>query len=316
VDFAAYNGAAIARDLADLRQVLGYDAWNLVGVSYGSRTALVTARDAPAGLRAMVLDGVTPPGLKLVETDPVHMAAMLRAVLNACAANQPCNAAWPDLTQRFEAALSEWTTPKALARRGARDRMEELSFFLGVTLYDPVGVANLPADLAAILDGDRSQIEATNERFDGAAAGSIMGHYCSEIMPFETYDGMQGRAAADPIAKALAAVTDREDFEGCDQWPTGPVRQIEARPVTSTVPALLMSAALDPGTPPSNAVFAARTLSRAQLVVSPTGTHGISFSTACGRSIMHAFLAAPGVPVDTRCLGDEQTGVQFVLPDQ
>lgn len=315
VDTTAYNGAAIARDLADLRQVLGYDAWNLVGVSYGTRTALVSARDAPAGLRAMVLDAVAPPGLKLVETDTVNMAGMVRKVLDACTADTGCNSAFPDLTRRFEDALTEWTTPEALAAWGGRTRMEDLSFFLGVTLYDPVGLESLPADLASILDGDRRVIEETNKGFDGAASGSIMGHYCSEIMPFETYDGMRRRAAADPIARALAAITEEKAFNDCEQWPTGPVRQIEALPVRSVVPALLMSAGIDPGTPASNAAFAARTLSRAQIVVAETATHGISFSNACGRSIMQAFLAAPDVPVDTRCLADEQTSIRFLLPE-
>ena len=35
LDFSVYNSATSARDLDDLRRALGYDRWNLLGVSYG-----------------------------------------------------------------------------------------------------------------------------------------------------------------------------------------------------------------------------------------------------------------------------------------
>ena len=41
-DLAAYTSVEMAGDLADLRQALGYDLWNLYGPSYGSRIALVS----------------------------------------------------------------------------------------------------------------------------------------------------------------------------------------------------------------------------------------------------------------------------------
>ena len=34
-------------NLADLRALLGYDQWNLYGISYGTRLALTTMRDQP-----------------------------------------------------------------------------------------------------------------------------------------------------------------------------------------------------------------------------------------------------------------------------
>ena len=61
VDLTAYTSAASARDLDDLRRALGYASWNLLGVSYGTRLALEALREAPAGIRAVILDSVLPP---------------------------------------------------------------------------------------------------------------------------------------------------------------------------------------------------------------------------------------------------------------
>jgi pimeloyl-ACP methyl ester carboxylesterase len=47
-DLTAYSAAQMAGDIGDLMTVLPYDQWNLFGVSYGTRVALVTMR-RPAG---------------------------------------------------------------------------------------------------------------------------------------------------------------------------------------------------------------------------------------------------------------------------
>ena len=61
VDLSAYNSAATAADIEDLRVVLGYSKWNLYGGSYGSRIALTVMRDFPQGVRSVILDSAIPP---------------------------------------------------------------------------------------------------------------------------------------------------------------------------------------------------------------------------------------------------------------
>jgi pimeloyl-ACP methyl ester carboxylesterase len=58
---SAYNTAANAADVADLRTALGIKDWNLAGGSYGTRLALVVLRDHPTGVRSVALGGVYPP---------------------------------------------------------------------------------------------------------------------------------------------------------------------------------------------------------------------------------------------------------------
>ena len=61
VDLAAYNSTENAADIADLKVALGIDNWNVYGVSYGSRLALIVLRNHPQGIRSVVLDSVSPP---------------------------------------------------------------------------------------------------------------------------------------------------------------------------------------------------------------------------------------------------------------
>ena len=45
IDLSAYNSCQCGGDLDDLRRALGYDVWNLLGISYGTRLALTAMRD-------------------------------------------------------------------------------------------------------------------------------------------------------------------------------------------------------------------------------------------------------------------------------
>jgi pimeloyl-ACP methyl ester carboxylesterase len=54
IDLSAYNSAASAADLNDLRLALGYEKLNLYAVSYGTRLALTLMRDYPQAVRSAV----------------------------------------------------------------------------------------------------------------------------------------------------------------------------------------------------------------------------------------------------------------------
>lgn len=59
-DLAAYTTDAAADDLDAVRAALGYDRIHLLGLSYGTRLALVYARRHPDGVASLVLAGATP----------------------------------------------------------------------------------------------------------------------------------------------------------------------------------------------------------------------------------------------------------------
>src|SRR5215831_7198439 len=63
IDLSVYNTTENAADFADLRRVLGINAWNVYGYSYGSDLALSYMRDHPDGIRTVTIDSVAPPDI-------------------------------------------------------------------------------------------------------------------------------------------------------------------------------------------------------------------------------------------------------------
>ena len=61
IDLDGYTSAATADDIEDLRKALGYETWNLQGISYSTRLMLTVLRRHPAGVRSVILDSVAAP---------------------------------------------------------------------------------------------------------------------------------------------------------------------------------------------------------------------------------------------------------------
>ena len=68
IDLSAYNSAASAADVNDLRLALGYNQLDLYGDSYGTRLALTVMRDYPEAVRSVVLDSTYPLEVNLYTT--------------------------------------------------------------------------------------------------------------------------------------------------------------------------------------------------------------------------------------------------------
>ncbi len=106
IDLRQYNSVASARDTVALMQALGYEEFNLYGISYGTRLALVIMRDFPdAGVRSVVLDSTFPPEIKGFELFPTEAHEVLMQLFAGCSLDPACNAAYPNLKQRFKDLL-------------------------------------------------------------------------------------------------------------------------------------------------------------------------------------------------------------------
>ncbi|MGB3306762.1 MAG: alpha/beta hydrolase [Thermomicrobiales bacterium] len=108
VDLRQYNSVANARDTIALMQALGYETFNLYGISYGTRLALVIMRDFPdSGVRSVVLDSTFPPEIKGFELYPSEAHEVMMQLFADCALDPVCGTAYPNLKQRFIALLEQ-----------------------------------------------------------------------------------------------------------------------------------------------------------------------------------------------------------------
>ena len=160
-DLSAYNSTESAADFADLRQVLGFDAWNVYGTSYGSYLAQTLIRDHPQGIRSVVLDSVV--------ADDLHRRRKLAErrdgfgnIFQACAAEPACNAAHPHLEETFTGLVNKLEAEPLTA-----------------TVKDPATGKDVEVviDGGALIDWLRNQnygvpmLQAAPDRIDGLAAG-------------------------------------------------------------------------------------------------------------------------------------------------
>ena len=97
IDLTAYNTAENAADVAALREELGIESWDLLGISYGTRLALEIMRDYPQGVRSVVLDSVFPPNADTPGEEALAPLWSLQWLFQECANDGYCSENYPDL---------------------------------------------------------------------------------------------------------------------------------------------------------------------------------------------------------------------------
>jgi pimeloyl-ACP methyl ester carboxylesterase len=101
INLSLYNSVESAADLNDLRLALGYEEWNLFGVSYGTRLALTAMRDYPDGIRSVILNSTVPLQADLYSEVPASFDRALNVLFDSCADNPVADNAYPDLETVF-----------------------------------------------------------------------------------------------------------------------------------------------------------------------------------------------------------------------
>lgn len=97
IDISKYNTTENARDIPTIVKTLGYESYNLYGISYGTKLALEAMRVAPEGIRSVVIDGVAPPWVKLYDTFALKVSEPIEHVVEQCKADETCNTTFPEL---------------------------------------------------------------------------------------------------------------------------------------------------------------------------------------------------------------------------
>jgi pimeloyl-ACP methyl ester carboxylesterase len=316
VDLGAYNSAASAADVDDLRRALGYSEWNLYGSSYGTRLALTVMRDFPQGVRSVILDSVYPPQADLFSSIVVDMQRALSLLFERCAADTECNQDYPDLERVFyevvdqvdeqPVALSVYR-PKNLEEYPVvinGDRLIRSFFDL---LYFTDDLPKLPRLIYEIHGGDWEafgrMIRWSLFTFDNLSEGMFNSVECFEEAPFGSPQAVQvANAAANP--RLSQAMNNAAAYQDCAAWDVPPAAALENQPVVSDIPTLILSGEHDPITPPAWGELTAEGLNKSQHLVFPATGHVVLGNHRCSNQVVEEFLAAPDEPVESSCMGE------------
>ncbi len=320
----AYTSRDSAADLHDLFQALNVPAWNVYGLSYGTRLGLEYMRQYPDDIRSVILDSVIPPEAQFLEGDAAVTDRAFRMVFDACAQEGPCRIRYPDLGARLTALVQRLDAePLILARPhpdgdGSVKIVVDGNFLIGrlfTLLYNRADIEIVPQVIDFYDRGVEAEIARDVDEYIADYLGRadfgdamFLGVHCQEEVPFNDMAKALSAYRRYPLLAGLAVGGESESFaETCAAWraalPPQPLRASDNEPVTSELPTLLLSGLYDPVTPPAFARMAAAHLVNSYYLEFDGIGHDVLGNDACANVIARDFLERPRSPPRNICLG-------------
>jgi pimeloyl-ACP methyl ester carboxylesterase len=314
-DLTRYTTPAAADDLEEVRKALGYERIDVFGLSYGTRLALVMLKRHPKSVRAAVLMGVAPTWARMPLYHSANADRALKLLLQDCAGEAPCAAAFPDLpgdlatldaALRREPAHAEASWPSGAAPTPVSIEHDVFMEAIRRAMYAPASSRWIPLVIHAAAHGDYAPFLRMALRSAADARRDADGLYLSVTCTEDTSRIEPGEADrfSAPTATVFGRYRVDQQTRACSLWPTTKAPAGWDSDVRSRVPVLILSGGRDPVTPPSWASRVARRLPRSLHVVVPLSAHiDEGLDTKCTDGVVLAFLERGTVNgLDTSCL--------------
>ena len=306
-----YSTGQAIDDLEAVRTALGVARLNLVGGSYGTRVAQQYAARYPAQTRSIVLDGVAPNDLVIGAEFAQTFQRAIEAQSALCQADAVCAKRFPtDTVTQLRQVIAELKrNPQKVQYRDPataewRDESLPAEAVTGLAFafsYSPEMASLLPV----VID------EAANGRYQGLASltrvasqsmfGSINRGMQWSVLCTEDADRKTDSRAAD-AGTLLGAETAELFHVACKVWPQGQVAKGFTQPLSTDVPALLLSGELDPVTPPAYAERVVAHLPKGRHLVARGRSHG-TLGAGCMPNLLGQFIErADAASLDVSCL--------------
>ena len=323
-DVRLYTTNIAMDDLDDVRAFLGYPKINLFGVSYGTRAAMVYARRHADHTRAVILDSVAPPDMRL----PLYTARdgerSLDLLFTDCEKDSACNQRFPHIRATFSELIARLTAhpehvhfvnPRTGESKEFDAKRSLVAGSIFSTLYDPTASSLLPllieqaskgnyAGFLAIMGDPDPKAESQMAR--GMHLSVICSEDATRIQPGdinrESANTFMGPSFADAFLMA------------CPIWPRGTVDPSYFDNTPSDLPALILSGQLDPITPPIWGQQVAAQWKNSKSVVVPGSGHG-AWSHGCVLKLIDQFLSdGSAAKLDTGCVNKVERPPFFLGP--
>jgi len=309
-DVKLYTTPIAMDDVDEVREAMGYKKINLYGVSYGAVSALEYLRRHPAHVRSAVLAGAATPAMKLPLQFARGAQSTMDKLMDDCATDETCHAAFPRLRADFAAVLDQfekgWVSfeiPHPKRKKPQPVRMSRGIFVekLRLMLYSSSASALVPVLIHRAAQRDWLPFGRTALSRMAAAIDSVSGMYltvtCSEGVAAITEEEI----VRETSNTFLGDYRTRTHLRACQEWPRGDISADFYKPVRSDVPVLMLSSEFDPATPPQFGRAAAEFLPNSHQIVMRNTAHG--YGSDCFRNITAEFISkASAEQLDTACI--------------
>jgi pimeloyl-ACP methyl ester carboxylesterase len=331
-NLSAYNTTQDAADVSAIRIALGYDRADLHGASYGSFLAQAVMRDHPEGIRSVLLSSVWPLEKSASVEGSVTVAEAVVALVDDCAHDQGCNAAYPNLKDVLFETIDELNAePVPLVATNPTDGQsydvllsgDQLTDDLIAALYVTEYIPALPLAIYNAHDGDYGLMArlaawrmslmgglSRGMQYSVLCAEDLIGQTPEDLLEAEMSIPRQLRGQADP-----ELVIEYGVFGTCENWPVEKADPSFKEPVVSDIPTLVLEGEFDPVTPPEYGRLVAEKLSNSYFYELPGMGHNVASASECAESIAAAFFDDPTREPDAACVAD-MPGVAYDLPPE
>jgi pimeloyl-ACP methyl ester carboxylesterase len=320
-DLSGYSSAATAQDIDDLMTALGYDRFNLYGLSYGTRVALTALRDLPAArIRSVVLDSVVPLQASGVRTGSA-VERSFDHLLADCTADPACDRTYPNLRQTTFDLIDQFNReplsltpidpatnqPFPVIITGDRlIRLAESAFQSAALIpFLPIFVTTTAGGSTGLLTAALGVVAAPALYSPGVQNAVL----CNEETPLSDPVGVkQERALVNPTIAHAFAYPDAL-MRACPDFALPAPDPIENEPVHSEAPVLIFAGEYDPNTPATFGRLAGETLPNSfyfefrgfgHVVLSQQAAR--TGPPACAMEVMAAFIDDPLHAPDGSCV--------------
>lgn len=324
IDLTAYNTRENARDVKALRRALGFDNWNVWGISYGSVLGQAYIKEDPEGIRAVALDAIMP--LEIQDTEEhwrvVHWYVRdLEKLQEICQRQPDCARHYPDIPGRvrqsvqsvLDAPIEVEVKDTEVFPSGKVRIFADIAALLPFTLfYEQDNYPALPGVIYAWADALEQRDEALFKTLAGADGSGGFGDGGDGMnMAIFCNDGhTQAQSLANsrdmeeyPVLGKVLGTPESEarDVALCAQlgMPMRPASDYSA--VKTDIPALIIEGDMDPITPPPNAKAILPGFSNGTYVEYAYAGHGPSRSVQCSGHMLNRFFDDPTAEPDLSC---------------
>ena len=314
IDLSAYNTASIAADVRDLCKALGYQSWNLYGISHGTRIALAMMRDYPEGIRAVILDSSAPQGLQTLTEIIPNFERTLNLIFENCENDAQCAESFPKLKSDFYATLQKLEKePIKLSISGTGSHgsidfyvnAQDFAIILHQVLYGKTGYSSVPWLIKAFKEDNKAVLSnlfaGLPEQLSRVNWGiqMLVNHY--DLSHYQSRATYQQKAGNFPLIQDKLSFFE-SDLEVFKHWDIAYDVENENIPVESDIPTLILAGEMDPVTPPENGKYTQRYLPNSYFFEIPFNGHGVTVADLCAKSVTEQFIATPTQQPLSECL--------------
>jgi pimeloyl-ACP methyl ester carboxylesterase len=322
MDRTHYLTVDAADDLDAARAAMGYDKIYLRGGSYGTRLGLEYLRRHEDRVAGIVLDGLCTPDTDLFGYDVTSVDHGVDLLVADCNADPACRAVVPDLKADLLGRLSALSHAPHVVLVGGQEMQEDAEVFKYLVsgyLYTATWRFRIPRAVHEAVNGDNTlwnklmsevtgaKVEDKKTRTTGplprvprprlpgfgpwrameyVAPGVLATVACTEWMP-------NSKPIADLEAKLKTTTWGQESMldlpRSCPKWIVGPMDPKVLEPVSSKLPVLLLSGAIDLNTPFEWGTHAAETLANGTHFIIPYASHS-TMQVPCVANIIAAYF--------------------------